>query len=73
MNEQLEQKLNKKLIELDKLRIESANKIKKYYKRLKTRERLKNCVHDIIARIKVYRKWGEKMDKSMFCGFQSII
>ena len=37
MNEQLQQKLNKKLIEFDKVRIQKANKIKKFYRRVKVK------------------------------------
>lgn len=37
MNEHLEQQLNKKLMEYDKLRIECANKIKKFYRKVKVR------------------------------------
>ena len=48
MKEELEQKLNKRLIEYDKVRIECINKIKRHYKRYKVRESFRATVYGVI-------------------------
>lgn len=39
---------------------------------MKYRENFRNCVYQVIDRIKVLKKWGGEAEKLMFCCFREI-